>query len=468
MAAGEIRRDPDPVLRKVAKPVRRVNRQVRDLLDDMLEAMRRARGVGLAAPQLGISRRVIVVDVGDGPVELINPEIVHVEGSETAVEGCLSVPGLVGDVPRYRKVRVSGLNRHGRQVWVEAEGLLARALQHEIDHLNGVLFLDRALEVREVMPAPRVVFLGTGPFALPILEALHAECDLLAVVTRPDRPRGRGLRPGPTPVKERAGELGVEVLQPASLADGDFLARLGDLRPDYLVLADFGRILPPALLGLGKAVVNVHPSLLPRWRGPAPIPRALMAGDEVTGVTTLHVSERVDAGDIILQKEIPISPEDTAGTLRARLAREGAELVLRTLHLLMKGEAPRLPQDEGRATYAAPLTPADEVLDWGRSAEEVANQVRALAPSPGARTRWGGRQLKVGRVRVVAAAPESPGDARPGQVVALTGEGFLVACGRGAVEVLEVQPEGKRPMAAADFLRGYRLGVGEVLGREEG
>lgn len=461
MAAGGIRRDPDPVLRKVAKPVRRVNRQVRDLLDEMLEAMRDARGVGLAAPQLGISRRVIVVDVGEGPIELINPEIVHAEGSETALEGCLSVPGLVGEVPRYQRVRVSGINRHGRQVWVEAEGLLARALQHEIDHLNGVLFVDRALEVREVRPAPRVVFLGTGEFALPVLEALHSECDLAAVVTQPDRPRGRGLEPGAPPVKERAAGLGLEVLQPESLRSEEFLERIRALSPDFLVVADFGRILPPALLGVGRAVVNVHPSLLPRWRGPAPVERALMAGDEVTGVTTLHVSERVDAGDIILQKEVPIAPEEDAGTLRARLAREGARLLLDTLGLLMDGKAPRTPQDEGRATYAAPLTAADEVLDWSRPAAEVVNRVRALSPVPGARTWWGGRILKVKRARPGGEA----GGASPGTVVGLTEGGFLVACGDGAVEVLEVQPEGRRSMPAADFLRGYRLSAGDILGR---
>ncbi|MEW6546322.1 MAG: methionyl-tRNA formyltransferase [Bacillota bacterium] len=465
MASGEIRCDPDPVLRKVAKPVRRVNRQVRDLLDDMLVAMRRARGVGLAAPQVGISRRVIVVDVGDGPIELINPEIVHAEGSETAVEGCLSVPGLVGEVPRYEKITVSGLDRHGRQIWVEAEGLLARAMQHEIDHLNGILFVDRAVEVREVMPAPRVVFLGTGEFALPTLEALQAECDLVAVVTRPDRPRGRGLVPGAPPVKERARDLGIEVLQPASLGAEEFLAEVRALEPDYLVVADFGRILPASLLGVGKAVVNLHPSLLPRWRGPAPIERAIMAGDRVTGVTTLYVSERVDAGDIILQKEVPISPEDTGGSLRARLAREGAELVVSTLHLLIKGQAPRRAQDESLATYAAPITAADEVLDWTRPADDVVNHVRALAPSPGARTRWAGRHLKVGRARVYTPAAAAVGS--PGQVVAHTDEGFVVACGRGAVEVLEVQPEGRRWMPAADFLRGYRLQVGEFVGKEE-
>jgi methionyl-tRNA formyltransferase len=462
MAAGEIRQDPDPVLRKVAKPVRKVNRQVRELLDDMLATMRRARGVGLAAPQVGISRRVVVVDVGEGPIELVNPEIVHAEGSETAVEGCLSVPGLVGEVPRYRKVTVSGLNRYGRRIWVEAEGLLARALQHEIDHLNGVLFLDRALEVREALPVPRVVFLGTGEFALPTLEALHERCELVAVVTRPDRPQGRGLLTGSPPVKERARELGVEVLQPASMGDRELLDRLASLEPDYLVVADFGRILPPPLLAVGKAVVNLHPSLLPRWRGPAPIERAIMAGDEVTGVTTLHVSERVDAGDIILQKEVPISPEDTGGTLRARLAREGAELVVETVRLLVKGEAPRRPQDEGLATYAAPITAADEVLDWTAGAVDVANRVRALAPVPGARTTWSGRQLKVGRVRGARSAPEGS----PGEVVALTEEGFVVACGRGAVEILEVQPEGRRWMPAADFLRGYHLQVGDFLGKE--
>lgn len=460
MAEADIRRNPDPVLRKAAKPVRKVNRQVRELLEEMARTMRRARGVGLAAPQIGISRRLVVVDVGEGLLELINPEIVQAEGSETAVEGCLSVPGMVGEVPRYQKVTVTALNREGRQIWVEAEGLLARALQHEIDHLNGVLFLDRATRVREVVPAPRVVFFGTGEFALPLLEALGEEGEVVAVVTRPDRPRGRGLRWGAPPVKEKAAELGLEVWQPASLGEEEFLERVKALGPDYLVVADFGRILPPSLLEVGKAAVNLHPSLLPRWRGPAPIERALLAGEKVTGVTTLHLAERVDAGDIILQKEVPIAPEDNRASLRERLAREGAGLMLETLTLLIRGEAPRRPQDESLATYAAPLTARDEIIDWGKGAEAVVNQVRALAPAPGARATWRGKRLKV----IKAQAYEADGS--PGRVLVLTGQGFVVGTGDKAVLVLEVQPEGRRSMTAAEFLRGYPLRVGDSLGEE--
>ena len=461
MGQGEIRRHPDPVLRREAKPVHKVNRQVREMLDDMMETMRRARGVGLAAPQVGISRRVIVVDVGDGPIELINPEIVHAEGTDVAVEGCLSVPGLIGEVPRYRKVTVSGLNRTGHRTWIEAEGLLARALQHEIDHLNGVLFVDRATEVREVVPAPAVVFLGTGTFAVPVLREICARgYEVLAVITQPDRRQGRGLQLASPPVKLEAGRLGLEVEQPESIRTEEFLARIRQSAPDFLVVADFGRILPPDLLRVGKAVVNLHPSLLPRWRGPAPIERALMAGDEVTGVTTQHVSERVDAGDIILQKEVPISPEDTAGTLRERLAREGATLMVETLGLLSRGEDPRRPQDEALATYAAAIRPQDEIIAWNENARQVVNRVRALEPVPGARTFWYGSLMKVRKARLY----EGPaGEGSPGQVVALTEEGFVVAAGDGQVLVTEVQPAGKNRMGAADFLRGYPLRVGDRL-----
>lgn len=455
----------DPVLRRKARPVRNVNRAIRDLLDRMLATMYAADGVGLAAPQVGVSKRVIVVDVGAGPVELVNPEITYSEGEELGTEGCLSVPGKAGEVKRAARVRVTGLDRDGRRVWHDADGLFARALQHEVDHLDGVLFIDRAERVWDVAPETtlRIVFMGTPEFAVPILERLvKAGCAPVAVVTQPDRPRGRGQQVQPPPVKEAALRLGLRVLQPGRMRDPEFLAELAALSPDVIVTAAFGRILPPEVLGAARiACLNVHPSLLPRYRGPAPVHRALMNGDERTGVTIIHMAEEVDAGDMVLHEEVAIDPAEDRGELEARLARVGGTLLLRALRLAATGELPRRPQDHAQATYAPALSREEEIIDWRQPARTVVNLVRALAPHPGAATTVRGQILKI----LKAEALEGPGAGAPGEVLELRpGEGFVVAAGQGAVLVREVKPAGKRAMSAAEYLNGRPLGAGDVLG----
>src|SRR5690606_2533221 len=239
------------ILRQRSQPVTRVNREIRQLVDDMLATMYDADGIGLAAPQVGVLRRVIVADVGDGPVVIINPEVHHQEGSEEAYEGCLSIPGYQGRVARAGLVRVSGLDEKGRRVWLEAEGLLARAIQHEIDHLDGILFLDRASKIIELSPAAdlRIVYMGTPGFAVePLRHLLRNHCRVTAVVTRPDRPRGRGRAVKPSPVKELAAELGLPVLQPEKARDPEFVAQLRELEPDVIVTAAYGLLLPPEVL----------------------------------------------------------------------------------------------------------------------------------------------------------------------------------------------------------------------------
>lgn len=472
-AIMDIRTVGDPVLRQKAKPVRHFNRALRDLLDRMRATMYAADGVGLAAPQVGVSKRIIVIDVGQGPVEVVNPEIVAREGEEAGTEGCLSVPGKAGEVRRAVKVRVTGFDRDGRRVWHEAEGLFARAFQHEVDHLDGILFIDRAERVWDVAPETtlRIVFMGTPEFAVPILERLvRADCAPVAVVTRPDRPRGRGKRMAPSPVKEAAGGRGLTVLEPEKLRDPAFLARLAELRPDVIVTAAYGKILPREVLDLpARACLNVHPSLLPEYRGPAPIHRALMNGDARTGVTIMHMAEEMDAGDILLQQEVPIAPGEDRGALEARLADAGAALLLAALRLVATGEAPRRPQDHARATYAPALTPADEVIDWTRPAQAIVNRVRALAPVPGARTTLAGMPLKILRAEALPGEAATSGGgagaaaggaaptpaAAPGEVTEVrAGAGFVVAAGEGAVLVHRVKPSGGREMAAADFLNG--------------
>jgi methionyl-tRNA formyltransferase len=260
----------------------------------------------------------------------------------------------------------------------------------------------------------------------------------------------------------------LPVLQPESLRAPSTLDALAALRPELLVTVAYGRIIPPAVLALPpRGCINLHPSLLPAYRGASPIQRAIADGAPTTGVTIMYQTEELDAGDIICQHEVPIGPEETAGELEARLAVVGATLLVEAVHLIARDAAPRRPQDHSRATYAGRLTKGDGLLKWTRPARGLANHVRAVNPWPGAYTTWRGGLLKVWRARA-ADLPATPIRAGPGLVLSADASGIAVATGDGTLVLLEVQPEGARQMRAADFLRGYRLEPGEVLGQATG
>lgn len=307
----------------------------------------------------------------------------------------------------------------------------------------------------------KLAFLGTPEFAVPSLEAALAVGDVVGVVTRPDKPQGRGLRVAPPPVAVVATQYALDVLQPSTLRDPEFLARLRGLEPDLIVVVAFGRILPPEVLAVAPmGGINLHPSLLPRYRGAAPIPRAIAAGDTETGVTVLHMSDDLDAGDIILQRRVPIHADDTTATLEPRLAREGAALLVEALALLESGRAPRQPQDPSRVTFAPKLTQEEALIRWNNSAGSIVNVVRALDPWPVAYTLRDGVPLKIWR----AVARPIGGPGAPGMVLEAEGDQLVVFAGEGAVELLEVQPASGRRMSAADYLRGHPLRPGTVLG----
>lgn len=307
----------------------------------------------------------------------------------------------------------------------------------------------------------RVVFMGTPEFAVPILQGLLAEHEVLAVVTQPDRPAGRGRALKPPPVKALALVHGLPVFQPTSLrGDTSVLVCLRELAPQAIVVAAFGMLLPPEVLALPpKGCLNVHASLLPRHRGAAPIPAAILAGDRETGVTIMLMDEGLDTGPILTQASCPICMEDTAGTLSDKLALLGRNLLLETLPRWVAGEiTPRL-QDETAATYAPPLRVANAEIVWTKTAEILAREVRAFNPWPGSYTFWRGRRLKVLRARPA----EGDVDGLPGQAVVLEGR-LGVLTGKGILLLEEVQPAGKQPMAAEAFFRGHRDLVGSILG----
>jgi methionyl-tRNA formyltransferase len=307
----------------------------------------------------------------------------------------------------------------------------------------------------------RLIFMGTPQFALPSLEAvLAAGEEVAAVVTQPDRPRGRGQVVTPSPVKELALAWNLPVLQPQRLKDPELLRHLQALAPELMIVVAYGRILPPEMLDLPSVgVLNVHASLLPRYRGAAPINWALIRGEKETGVTIQWLRYEVDSGPIFLQERMPISAEDNYGTLYNRLAERGAALLGQSLEMLRRGEAVKLPQDAAAVTLAPPLSRELRRLDWKLSATEAAGLIRGLDPSPGAHALWQGRVLKLFGARV----KKSGGSlGQPGTVLRLTPQGLEIACAQGSVTVEALQLAGHKRLAATDFLRGQSL-IGQRL-----
>ena len=309
----------------------------------------------------------------------------------------------------------------------------------------------------------RVVFLGSGAFAVPSLAALlDAGHEVAALVTQPDREKGRGRALAVPPAKALAERRGVPVLQPRRIKEPAAIEALRALRPDVQVVVAYGQILPRAVIDIPRlGTVNVHSSLLPRYRGAAPIHWAVVEGERETGVTTMLIDEGLDTGPTLLARATPIGPEETAPELEARLGPLGAEVLLETLDGLERGTLAPRPQDHARATLAPILKKEDGRIDWARPAEEIARRVRGLLPWPGTVTTVAGGDLKVLRARV---EPGAAVEAAPGTLLAVDREGLLVAAGAGTrLRLLEVQPESRRPMPAAAYAAGARLQPGTRL-----
>ena len=308
----------------------------------------------------------------------------------------------------------------------------------------------------------RILFMGTPDFARSILEKLHKDGEnIVAVVTQPDKPWGRKQILTPPPVKQYAMENGLPVYQPVTLKDGAFAEELSQIDPDLIIVAAYGKILPTYVLDYPKyGCINAHASILPRWRGAAPIQRAIMAGDRLSGVTAMYMAQGLDTGDMILTVRVPITDEDDFGTLHDKLAVAGGEAMTKTIEALRAGTVVREAQNDADATYAAKIENPDCVIDFTKSVTDVYNQVRGLSPVPLALT-WmpDGKRLKI-----VAAQKEIRSvTAAPGTVVAIEGGTLDIACADGILHVTHLQPEGKGRMAAADFLRGRKLSVGDLL-----
>ena len=433
VALAQIRQYPDAVLRMPARPVEQFNDDLARLADKMAHLMRDAHGVGLAATQVGVLQRLFVFQVADEEdvTAIVNPEITKRSRAVTVEdEGCLSLQGVLVPVERAVDVTIEGQDLEGAPLRLELDEMNARVVQHELDHLDGVLILERTTdEARRgalatlrktlrralgVASGVRIAVAATAPFGADVLERLAARHDVATLLTRPDRPAGRGRKVAAPPAKVAAERLGIPVLQPERPT-----AEL-ELPADTVVVVAYGLLIPETLLERGLWL-NVHPSLLPRWRGAAPVERALLAGDTETGVTIHETVKELDAGPIAAQQGFLLTPDDDAGTVYERAAELAAELLDEVL------PDPVFRPQEGEASYAAKIEPDDRILDLSRPVESL-NRIRALSPHIGARGELQGRPVTIWRARLE--------------------DGELVP--------EEVQPEGGTRMPYEDFLRGLR------------
>ncbi len=310
----------------------------------------------------------------------------------------------------------------------------------------------------------RILFFGTSSFAVPTLHLLSksSEHDILGVVTQPDRPRGRGRQPGFSPVKQLALEIGAPIFQPEIVKSPSFIGEVQKIAPEVFVLASYGQIIPRKLLNIPKyGPINVHASLLPAWRGAAPIQHSLLNGDHETGATTMWMTPSLDRGDILLQRSLPIDPDDDSDSLTSKLSELGADLLLETLDRLVEGSCPITPQDDSRATYAPSLQSEDAVIRWEQSAEMCRNRIRAMCSKPGAFTSFAGR-----RIKIYTAAISVETNIAPGTILSIEHDSVVVACSDRAIELREVQPESGRRMNASDWARGIRIKAGEKFDME--
>lgn len=308
----------------------------------------------------------------------------------------------------------------------------------------------------------RVLFMGTPDFAVPSLQMLAENHEVIASFTQPDRPKGRGKKLQPPPVKTVSQDLGIPVYQPSSLKEKDVLEQIQSMSPQAIIVVAYGHILPEKILQLPPSgCINVHASLLPKYRGAAPIHWAVINGEQETGISTMVMDKGLDTGDILLQKKIRISMEDTAGKIHDSLALLGAQAIIETLEKLQAGKITPRKQDEQSATYAKMIDKEVEKIDWSSPAENVFNQVRGLNPWPGAYTTLKGERLKVWKTETIEKYTISV----PGKILdLLPGKGIIVGTPKGTLIITELQPPGRKKMSAGAFLTGYNLEKGDILG----
>lgn len=432
-----IRKDIDPILREPTIPVTDFGHEFQIFIDDMIETMNKSNGVGLAAPQVGSLKRVFIcgfegdkeVDLPSFPLTVIaNPEIVfESKENKKMVEGCLSFPGLELLIKRPENVIVRGQDRFGNNIEIKANKLYARVIQHESDHLNSTLMIDRLEQIK-------VIFIGTGTMGAKTLKMLarDPQYKVAYVVTSDDKEIiGRKSQSVKNPILEIAEKQKLKVLKTKKIKDDlDLINKLKLAKPDLGIIADFGQIVPKEIIDIpDHGILNIHPSLLPKYRGPSPIQATLLNGDEVAGVTIMTINEKMDAGGIVSQAKVKLSPSDTTTTLKNYLSEIAASLLLNTIPYYMAGDLPPIEQNESDATYTKMVKKEDGAVDLSTSKVIVDRKIRAYDEWPKAYI-----IVNKKRVQLLSGHFEENGD-------------FIID---------RVKPEGKKEMSYQDFLRGYK------------
>lgn len=513
----KIRQVPDPILRKKAKPIKKIDKEVLAIIKKLEKTLKSLKkGVAIAAPQIGISKAIVFAqykktkkkDVSVPRTILINPKIVKYSKEKVArEEGCLSFdkPQIRAVVKRSRRVVVSALNEKGAKKIIKSRGFMARVMQHEIDHLNGILFVDRAdpttlykvsekekndnavssrrsatterspLDTQEISPRSarrndkqiKIIFFGSDSFSVPILEALLDNFEVALVVTKSDREAGRGKKSTANPVKRFVETKKINFVECHSALDAESINKIKKVEVDIYVVAAFGLMIPKSLLKspAGVKTINVHPSLLPLYRGPSPIESAILAGDKKTGVSIMVLDEKMDHGPIISQEEEAIDDEyDDFITLSERLEKRGADLLVKVIADFIAGKIKLKRQNDTQATYCQLIKKEDGRLDFKQDASQILYHIRAFIHWPGSFCRWQEKNkiIKIVDAHLQTQLPEPPFTA--GMVFKTSNGKPAIICGKQAIIIETLQIEGKKPVDSISFLNGYPDFIGANLG----
>lgn len=433
----KIRKDIDPILREPTETVTDFGHEFQLFIDNMIETMRKSNGVGLAAPQVGVSKKVFICEFeGDKEINLppfpltvmVNPEIVYQsKEKKKMVEGCLSFPGLELLIKRPENIIIKGQDRFGEKIEIKADKLYARVMQHEFDHLNSTLMIDRLEQIK-------VIFIGTGSMGAKALKLLARDPQYLIdfVITSDEKEIiGRNKQAARNPIAEIAKKNKLELIHTKRIrTDSVLIEKIKKSKPDLGIVADFGQIIPKEVIDIPEhGILNIHPSLLPKYRGSAPIQATILNGDEFAGVSIMTIDEKMDAGGIVSQAKVELSTSDTTTTLKEYLSEIGAALLLNTIPYYMAGDLSPAPQKEDEATFTQMVQKEDGLVDVNTDKATVNRKIRAYDEWPKAYTMVNNK-----RVQLLSSHFEESGE----------------------LVIDRVKPEGKKEMSYQDFLRGYK------------
>ena len=481
MAIKTIIIEPDKLLRQISKPVEHVGKEEQRLMDDMLQTMYAANGLGLAAIQIGIPKRIIVMDINrteekKGPRFLVNPVIKNKDSLKaTYEEGCLSVPDQFAKIDRPSKCVVEYLDYNGKKQLLKADGLLATCIQHEMDHLEGVLFIDYLSKLKKSMIikklsklksdtaifykiVKKIVFMGTPIFAVPILQSLYQNgYPVSNVYTKPPQKSQRGQKINKSPIQNTSETLNLQFRTPKSLKDNrEEYEYFKAIDADLAIVVAYGQIIPKEFLNLTKkGFINIHASILPKWRGAAPIQRSIMNLDKETGVSIMKIAEQLDTGPICNIYKIDLKNNLNASDVAGKLSLIAAEKILGNIDDILDDNVKFTDQDHSKATYASKIIKAEGKIDWNENAKNINGKINGLHPLPGAFFVYKGERYKILKAEIGNEI------GNPGKVVS---DYLEVACGdRQSIKIKEIQREGKKPQNIEEFMLGSKIKKGLII-----